>query len=94
MENGMGTHLRLSWDKEGDIFHIDTVWPRKGPIVADFLADDVVALVSEETGALVGIEILGFSTHFNSPGAAFSLPLLGNLFLDPAHQTAGETTPA
>ena len=84
MEGGLDARLTISWDREGDILHLDAVWPHSGPLEAEFLADDIVAFFNTDTRALEGLEILGFSRRFRSLGDTLELPILAEMRLEPA----------
>ncbi len=80
MDRGLATRLRLSYDKEGDILHIDAVRPH-ADLETDFITDDIVARTNISTGAIENIEILGFSGHFLKLGDWFERPVVASLKL-------------
>lgn len=94
MEGRVGSKLRLSWDRDGDILRLDAVWPHCAPLEADFFDNDVVALFNSETGALEGLEVLGFSRRFSALGDVLDLPVIAELLLDDPHPPANEGSAA
>lgn len=70
----MDKKLSISYDKEGDILHIDAVEPY-GEQIGDFDdAGNVYMRLNPATGAVESFEILDFSSYFKKLGDRFELP--------------------
>ena len=74
MEGPVATKLRLLYDKEGDILHMDTVVPYREQ-ESDEIGDAVIARSNPVTGAIENLEILFFVERFQNLGDAFELPV-------------------
>ncbi|MFN0094909.1 MAG: DUF2283 domain-containing protein [Dehalococcoidia bacterium] len=68
--------MTLSYDRVGDILHID-FGPRRPDQETEFLGDDIVARLNPETGAIESIEVLGLTSR--APGAIIPVPVTGSL---------------
>lgn len=72
----MATRMRVSYDKEGDILHIDVAEPYVGQ-ETDFDDDWVVMRTNPETGAVENVEILGFARRLHALEDEIELPFFG-----------------
>ena len=75
----METSLRLEYDREGDILHIDTRPPYANQITEE-LGDDVVARLNPATGEVENLELLFFSSRL-ADRDVFDLPLHADIKL-------------
>lgn len=65
--------IQLFYDKEGDVLYLSVGEPR--PAVSEEIGDDVLLRVSSETGEVVGLTVLNFSTRFESSDVSQILPI-------------------
>ena len=78
----MATSLTLSYDREGDILHIE-VGPGKERLVFDFLHDGFVVSYDRETGHVDHLDILGFSRRFANLDDSLELPVQVTMIMNP-----------
>jgi len=72
----MATRVKISWDREGDILHIDLVKPYLGQD-SDMTDDWTLVRTNPKTGAVENVEIFDFSTHFEKLDDNLELPFAG-----------------
>lgn len=65
--------MQLAYDQEGDVLYLSIGDPR--PAISEELGDDVLLRVSIDTGEVVGLTILNFSSRFGSSSEPHSLPV-------------------
>lgn len=65
--------MRLFYDKEGDVLYLSIGSPR--PALSEEVGDDVLVRIDEQTGEVVGLTVLNFSTRFSSLKAPHTLPV-------------------
>lgn len=94
MGSRVDSKLKVSWDKEGDILTIDTVWPHPAGLEADSVDSNVIVFLNVETGAPERLEIFGFSTLFKRLGDSIDLPIAAEILFDAAAQEAHEGSAA
>ncbi|MEO8540854.1 MAG: DUF2283 domain-containing protein [bacterium] len=70
----MDAHLRLSYDREGDILYLNAVVPYADQD-SDEIADGVIARMNPETGQVENLEILFFSSRFENLDDSLPLPV-------------------
>jgi len=75
----MDTKLRFTYDREGDILHIDTC-PPYAEQESEELGDEVVVRVNPKTGEIENLEVLFFSTRLLRSDL-FELPVAADLRL-------------
>ena len=75
----MEAKLKFSYDREGDILHIDKVAPYKEQ-ESEELGDEIIARLNPKTGEIENFEVLFFSTRLLR-GELFELPVIANLKL-------------
>jgi len=78
----MASKLVLSYDREGDILHIEIDPPHGSPVFS-FLEGDIVARCHPETGAVDHIDIPGFSTRLQSLDDTVEVPVTAEMTLNP-----------
>lgn len=69
----MDSHLRISYDIEGDILTIESV-PSYAGQETDMTGDGHFARTNPGTGAVEAIDIVSFSSYFSTLGASLYLP--------------------
>jgi len=75
----MDAKLRFTYDREGDILHIDTC-PPYAEQESEELEDEVVVRVNPKTGEIENLEVLFFSTRLLRSDL-FELPVAADLRL-------------
>ncbi len=75
----MATRVRVSYDKEGDVLHIDVAVPYAEQ-ETDINDDWIVTRTNPETGAVENVEIIGFSRRFQELGDELELPFYGEFW--------------
>lgn len=68
--------MRISWDREGDVLHIDLVEPYLAQD-SDMTDDWVLVRTNPSSGAVENVEIMGFSQHFDRLEDELELPFAG-----------------
>lgn len=69
----MDKMMQLFYDKEGDVLYLSVGDPR--PALSEEVGDDVLVRVDRETGEVVGLTVLNFSTRFSSLKSPHILPV-------------------
>ena len=75
----MATRVRVSYDKEGDVLHIDVAEPYAEQ-ETDINDDWIVMRTNPKTGAVENVEIVGFSGRFHGLGDEIELPFSGEFW--------------
>jgi hypothetical protein len=75
----METRLKLAYDREADILHIDACPPYPEQD-SEELANEMVARLHPQTGEIENLEVLFFSTRLLR-GDVLELPVTGSLRL-------------
>lgn len=88
----MGSKLRISYDKEGDILWIGSTPAREGQ-VCDETDDGMLVMWDGEAGPVESIEIFGFSARFKELGDEVELPFSA-VFSAPDARALEPTKPA
>lgn len=70
----MDKRLSITYDREGDILHIDAVEPYAEQIGDFDDAGNIYMRLNPTTGAVENFEILFFSSYFHKLGDRFDLP--------------------
>ncbi|MFA6111536.1 MAG: DUF2283 domain-containing protein [Candidatus Latescibacterota bacterium] len=78
----MATHLRLRYDREADILHIDRC-PPYAEQESEELPDEVIARLNPRTNEVENLEVLFFSTRLLRHDL-LDLPISADLRLVPA----------
>lgn len=81
----MATSLRLQYDREADILHIDTC-PPYAEQASEELGDEVIARLNPRTNEVENLEILFFSTRFLR-SEPLVLPVAADLRIAREHAT-------
>ena len=71
--------LKLFYDREGDILHIDRISPYSQQ-ESEELEDGIIARMNPETNEIENLEVLFFSTRLPRSNE-FELPILANFRL-------------
>lgn len=65
--------IQLYYDKEGDVLYLSVGDPR--PAISEEIGDDVLMRVAADTGEVVGLTVLNFSSRFDSSDVSQILPI-------------------
>lgn len=65
--------IQMSYNKEMDILYLSVGDPR--PAISEELEDDILLRLDIETGEVVGLTVLNFSTRFDSAENLQILPI-------------------
>jgi uncharacterized protein YuzE len=65
--------IQMSYNKDMDILYLSVGDPR--PAISEELGDDVLLRLDIETGEVVGLTVLNFSSRFDSAGNPPNLPI-------------------